>query len=158
VYRSSLNSAFTPIGPGPTAGTMYDDSGLAADTTYLYEVRAMSASISSSLSAPDPATTTIFTDDPAAAGITVKAVHITQLRTAVNAMRAAAGLTAQTFTDAAPAGLPVKALHFVQLRMALDQARATLGLDPIVYTDPALTSGVRLVKAVHIQALRNGVK
>jgi hypothetical protein len=157
VYRSSLNSAYAAIG-SPTAGTTYDDGGLSANTTYLYEVRAMAASISSSLSAPDPATTIIFTDDPVGAGIAVKALHITELRTAVNAMRAAAGLTAQTFTDAAPAGLPVKALHLVQLRTALDQARATIGVAPTVYTDPALTPGITQVKAAHIQALRNGVK
>ena len=157
VYRSPINSGFAAIGP-TTAGTAYDDAGLVADKTYLYKVRAISASINSSLSAPDPATTIIFADDTLSAGISVKSLHITQLRTAVNAMRAAAGLTQQTFTDANPAGLRVKALHVVQLRMALDQARATLGLAPIVYTDPALTPGVRLVKAAHIQALRNGVK
>ena len=156
VYRSSLHSAFAPVG-GATAGTSYDEAGLSADTTFLYEVRASSASISSSLSAPDPATTILFADDPASAGIPVKAQHITQLRTAVNAMRAAAGLAAQTFTDAAPLGLPVQALHLVQLRVALDQARATI-LAPIIQPDPSLTPRVMPVKATHIQALRNGVK
>lgn len=157
VYRSSLNGAYAAIGSA-TAGTMYDDSGLSPSTTYLYEVRAIAGSVSSGLSAPDSATTIMFTDDLLSAGIAIKAVHITELRTAVNAMRAAAGLTLPTYTDTNPAGVPVKALHLVQLRMALDQARATLGLAPMVYADPALTPGSTLVKAAHIQALRNGVK
>ena len=157
VYRSSLHSAFGPVGAA-TAGTSFDDAALSADTTYLYEVRASSASMNSSLSAPDPATTILFADDPVSAGIPIKSQHLTQLRTAVNAMRAAAGLPAQTFNDAAPLGVPVRALHLVQLRVALDQARSTIGLLPLIYQDPALTPRVTAVRATHIQALRSGVK
>jgi hypothetical protein len=111
------------------------------------------------LSALDPATTTIFADDPLNAGTIAQAIHVTQLRTAVNAMRFAAGLGAQVFTDTPlNAGTPIKTVHVAQLRTALDQARAALGVPAIAYADPTITPGVTTIKRSHIVDLRNGVK
>lgn len=154
VWRSSMNGAYTQVG-APTAAT-FNDSGLAANTTYLYKVRAVAA-VTSAYSSVDAATTTVFTD-ASLAGVPVKAVHFTELRTAVNAMRAAAGLSAQVFTDAALAGVAIKATHLTQLRTALDQARATIGLSALTYTDSTVTAATTPVKAVHVTELRNGVK
>jgi len=83
---------------------------------------------------------------------------VTELRTAVNALRGAAGLGAASFTDASLPGIPIKALHITQLRAALDAARIALGLPAITYADSALTAGVTPVKAVHLQQLRNGIE
>ena len=47
----------------------------------------------------DVATTVIFTDPSSLSGVTIKAAHITELQTAVNAMRAAGGLTPTTFSS-----------------------------------------------------------
>jgi peptidyl-Asp metalloendopeptidase len=105
---------------------------------------------------PPPVPT--FTDDPLVAGTTrVKAVHITELRTAVNSFRAAAGLGNATFTGATLSGARVKAIHIQELRDALAPARANLGLSAVTYTNPVLSSAVR-VKAIHVQELRNAVK
>lgn len=155
IYRSVNNSVYTLL--KSTSATSASDTGLTADTTYLYRVRAVAGGLASAF-ATDAATTTIFNDDPVTHGSFVKAVHITQLRTAVNAMRAAAGLGAQSFTDTSLAGVKIKALHLTQLRTALDQARATIGLPAISYTDPTITAGSTVVKAAHITELRNGVK
>jgi hypothetical protein len=156
IYRSVNNAAFALL--TSTAGTTYPDAGLAANTAYLYKVRSVNGAITSGFSAIDPATTTIFTDDPLSAGMTMQALHITQLRTAANAMRAAAGLGAAAFTDPAlAAGTTIKAVHITELRTALDQVRAAIGLAAMVYTDPALAAGTT-AKAVHITDLRNGVK
>jgi hypothetical protein len=46
----------------------------------------------------------------------IKAVHLTELRTAVNAVRTAAGLSPATFTDATPGGILIKAIHIQELR------------------------------------------
>jgi hypothetical protein len=101
----------------------------------------------------------LFTDDPLTGGTIAKAVHVTQLRTAVNAMPAAAGLSAQAFTDAGLAsGAPINAVHLTELRSALDQARATIGLGSISYTDPTIAAQSTRVKAAHFTELRNGVK
>jgi RHS repeat-associated protein len=100
----------------------------------------------------------VFTDDPLVPGVTViKAVHITELRTAVNQARSRAGLAAANWAEAVAAGVLIKAAHVVELRARLDEARAVLGLPAASYTDPTLTVGVTAVKAVHIQELRQRV-
>ena len=140
------------------AVTTYSDTTVVGNTSYVYKVRAVdSLARVSPFSAPDAATTMFFTDDPIAATITaVKAIHITELRQAVNDMRVAASLSAASFTDGAPA--VIKALHIQQLRAALDPARTALGLPPLTYTDGTLTGGTTIVKAAHVQELRTGVK
>jgi hypothetical protein len=107
----------------------------------------------------DAATTIIFIDDPLNAGMRVKAIHVTQLRTAVNAMLASKGLGPQAFTDTPlAAGMPIRAVHVTELRTALDQARSAIGLTALVYVDPTITSGVTKLKVAHITNLRDGVK
>jgi hypothetical protein len=143
-----------------TAGTSYSDNSATAGTTYVYKVRAIDASSRlSPFSVPDAATTIFFTNDPLVSDTTViKAVHITELRQAVNAMRAAAGLTATSFTDSVLTHLPVKALHLQELRTSLGQARTALGLPTLTLTDPTLTATTTRIKAAHVQELRGGVK
>jgi RHS repeat-associated protein len=105
--------------------------------------------------------TPVFTDDPLVAGVTeVKAIHLTELRAAVNQARARAGLAAATWTDAnvQPNVTLIKAVHIQELRARLDEARAALGLPAASYTDPTLTVGVTTVKAAHVQDLRERVK
>lgn len=146
--------------PIVTSSTTYADLTAAAGTTYIYKVRALdSASRVSPYSAPDAATTIFFADDPLVARTTVvKNAHVTQLRQAVNAMRAAAGLAAATFTDASLANVRAKAAHVQELRTALDAARTALGLGALTYTDPSLTAGSTRIKAAHLQELRAGVR
>ncbi len=138
-------------------GNSTTDTGLVPYTTYTYRVRVSVAPLPE-LSSPDLATTVIFTDDPLGPGTGMKAVHVNELRGAVNAMRAAAGLAAQTFTDSVTIGGPFKALHITELRSSLNAARTALGLPAIAFTDPALTAGTTMVKAAHVSELRNGVK
>jgi len=155
ILRSANHGAFTVIG-APLSNTFVDTS-LQPNTTYLYQVRAADATTLGSPSSIDLATTILFTDDPVSGGSTfIKAVHIMELRTAVNAVRAAAGLTPVTFTDASLAGAATKALHLTELRSALDAARVVIGVAPMVYTDPTL-AGNR-IKSAHIREVRTGVK
>jgi hypothetical protein len=144
-----------------TASTSYPDIAVSAGSAYVYKVRALdSSSRPSPFSAPDAATAMLFTDSPLAATVTlIKAVHLSELRQAVNAMRATAVLGAASFTDLdLTGGMAIKAVHVQQLRDALTEARATLGLTAIAFTDPTLTPGPTAVKAVHVEQLRTGVK
>ena len=155
--RSSNNGAFVLI--ASPAGTSYVDTAVAAGTTYVYRVRALGATgtAPSAYSNTDYATTVIFVDDPLVPGVTViRAIHLTQLRQAVNAMRAAAGLAAVTWTDPSPTGVKVRAVHITELRNALTPALAAFGRSA-TYTDPVLNPGMP-VKAVHFQELRNLTK
>lgn len=143
---------------GTTASTNFNDTTATAGTSYVYKVRALdAASRPSPYSAADAATTILFTDDALSAGTLAKSAHVTELRTAVNAMRTAAGLGAFTFTDPSLSGLAIKAVHFHELRTAVNAARATLGLSASTFTDPTLSSAIT-VKTVHVQELRNAVK
>ncbi len=158
VYRfANLGGASTVL---PAGTTSIDDGGLSADTTYLYYVVANSATASSGFSAVDAATTTIFADPALAAGAPVKAVHITQLRTAVNAMRTAANLAPAAFTDPTltSGSTIVKAAHVLELRTALDQARAAIGMPYLAYTDAGVPPAAISIRAAHINDLRGGVQ
>jgi hypothetical protein len=145
---------------GAPATAAFVDSGLAPNTTYFYYVTAYSTSgVYSPWSMPEPATTVIFTNDPLATGTSIKAVHLTQLRTAVNAFRATAGLPAVTFTDASitAGSTTVKAAHITELRAAIDGARAGWYFPPAGYTGAIPGPGTP-VRAANVQELRNGTK
>jgi len=101
-----------------------------------------------------------FTDSPLVARSTVvKAVHITELRTAINAARTRNGLAASTWTDPTltARSTTLKAVHITELRTALNQVYTRLGRALPTYTDPTLVAGQTTSKAAHVQELRNAV-
>jgi hypothetical protein len=132
---------------------------LSSTTTYIYRVRSVDAQGNySDFSNTDIATTIVFTDDPLVVGVTmIFKEHVIELRQAVNAVRAAAGLSAATWTDSSLTGVVVQAAHVSELRSNLDAALSLLGLSTGGYTD-TLTPGTTLIRAVHVTELRNRVK
>lgn len=157
IYRTtSVGIAYSQI--GTSLGTTFGDSGRSANTTYLYKIASDNGAQISAMSAADAATTIVFTDN-ALTGIAVKALHVTQLRTAVNAMRTAAGLSAAVFTDPTLTNATrIKRIHLIELRLALDAARSMIGLPAISYTDPTITAGTTKVKAAHWSEVRAGTQ
>jgi hypothetical protein len=100
-----------------------------------------------------------FTDDPIVAGTTViKAVHVTELRSRIDAIRAAKGLAAYAWNDPSlPGGaMLIRAQHILDLRAALTGAYVAAGLPPPLYTDPTFASGAS-VKAAHITEIRSAI-
>lgn len=158
ILRRSPGGGFVVIGTTATLG--FTDNTVSANTAYLYKVHGLdSGSMPLPDSAPDLATTVIFTDDPLVAGTTtVRAIHVDQLRVAANAVRALAGLPSASFTDASLTGVKVKKVHIDELRAALDAARASLTLSTLSYTDPTIIANTTKTKAAHLTELRNGVK
>ncbi len=165
VYRSADGVSYGSS-IGNTTGLAFTDNKASADTAYLYKVRSAAAdgTNESADSNRDLATTVIFTDDPLVVGSTaLKAVHITQLRTAVNAARKLAnGGVANDFSFTDPTltaqSTQVKRIHIIDLRTALDAARSTLSLTALTYADTTITIGSTVIKATHLTDLRNGVK
>ncbi len=107
---------------------------------------------------PPPDAPPTFTDDPLVAGATiVQALHITQLRDAVNLVRARAGLAAASWAESVAPGVQIKAAHILELRTRLDDARTALGLPAASYSLPApsISGGIR---AAHVQELRDLIK
>ncbi|HUP47767.1 MAG TPA: hypothetical protein VNA04_03155 [Thermoanaerobaculia bacterium] len=158
VYRRAAAGGFAKIGSSDT--NSYPDSAASAGTAYLYAVKSIdSLGFASELSVPDLATTVVFTDPSLTPGITTaKSAHVTELRMAVDAVRTLAGLGAYAFSDAIGVGVTIRAIDIEDLRTALDAARAQLALSAVSYTDPILAAQATLIRAVHIDDLRNGVK
>ena len=102
---------------------------------------------------------TVFTDDTIVVGqTTAKAQHIIELRQAVDAMRAVAGLSGAPWSDPTLApGDPIRAVHITDLRTFLDDAATRLGFSTSPYTDPGLTTGF-VIKRIHIEELRQRIR
>jgi hypothetical protein len=156
LYRCPSTTACTPL--GPQLSTSFTDTSVSAGVAYLYKVRGVASDIASLASNPDIATTIVFTDDPLIANVTpIKAVHLTQMRTAADAVHTLAGLSLGAWTDISPAGVKVKAVHITELRATLNFARTSLGLSPATFTN-ALTSNITPVMALDFTEVRNAVK
>lgn len=155
--KQSIAGSYTALQPEPTTNS-FNDTGVSAGTAYLYRVRAVDAAGNvSPYSNLDPATAVTFADDPLTTGTTlIKAQHLTELRQAINAVRALAGLPAASWTDQSPQGVVIKAVHVGEMRTKLDEALGVLGVSVQPYTDPVL-AGVG-VKRVHVEELRQRVK
>ena len=96
-----------------------------------------------------------FTDSVLTPGVTlIRAVHITELRTRINAVRGRYALTTYVFADSPlVAGTTIiRAEHILDLRTALSQAYFAAGLTAPTFTDPSLAT--RTVTAVHIAEIR----
>jgi len=153
----NITQAYTVVSDNVTA-TTFTDTNVTSVSAYLYRVRAVGPSgSSSSYSNVDLATAITFADDPLAVGSTlIKAQHVSQLRQAVNAVRAAANLGAATWTDDALSGVTIKAIHIQEIRPKLDEALIALGLSAGQYSDSSLSGTT--VKKLHIEEIRQRVK
>jgi hypothetical protein len=141
-----------------TSQGYYIDNSVSYDpaTTYVYRIQDISAS--GPYSNYDIATTIDFTDDPLTPGTVIKAQHILELRQAIDDIRAAAGLGAVTWTDSSLTGLNVKAVHINELRSNLNAALDVLQIARPIYTDDPIVAGQTVIKAVHIQEIRDAIK
>jgi hypothetical protein len=157
VLRTGANGASATVGSSMSGSVT--DKTVSPNTAYLYRVRAIAPSVSL-YGAPDLATTVIFTDPILTATSTeVKAAHITQLRTAVDAVRTLAGLGAGTYIDPTlTAGVTgIKATHVTDLRSELAAARSMLSLAAVTVATQNIVSGL-LISAIEVNELRTGVR
>jgi hypothetical protein len=166
---TNISSNYVPVNLNVST-TTFTDSTVNSVTAYLYRVRAVnSAGGVSAYSNIDLATAISFTDNSIIVGFTpIRAEHITQLRQAVNAVRALTNLSQVSWAesidpivvvdDVSPGQtkrVSIKASHVQELRTKLDEARSALGLSPCAYTDAS--TGL-LIQKVHIDQLRQCVK
>ena len=103
-----------------------------------------------------------FADDPIVAGVTsVRAVHVTELRRRIDALRRANGLAAYPWTDRSitRGRTPVRGVHVAELRAALDEVYDAVdhtGRHNPIYTEAETTIGAP-IKAAHLNELRRAV-
>lgn len=152
IDRSASGTNFSPAGTSTT--TTFVDT-VTPGAAYLYRVRAINASGSSAYSNADLAVAAQFTDDPIVPGVTtIKALHITEVRDSVNAVRSLAQL-GPIALDAAP-GMPATAANITQLRNAIDEALRRLPLPVPAYANDVGRNSI--IRAVDLQELRDRVR
>ena len=96
-----------------------------------------------------------FTDHPLRPGVTpIRAIHFTEFRAGIDALRSAAGLTAFSWTDPAlTAGVtPVRLVHLLDLRRALAEAYEAEGRGRPQWADVSPAPGTIPIRALHLRA------
>ena len=141
-----------------TSGTV---PGLTDGVRYYFAVKAYSSS--GMFSGPSNEVSSVaalppFTDDPLMPGIhTMKAVHMTELRSRIDALRADAGLPSWLWTSLSTATI-IRASHVTELHFALDAVYVSRGVAAPTYPEgPTLNAGIP-IKALHITQLRSAVR
>jgi hypothetical protein len=97
--------------------------------------------------------------DASLTGVVMKSAHITELRTVINKLRAARGLSPFVYTDLvlAPGVAAAKTAHISELRAALAAVYAAAGAAVPTYTDASLVAGSTPIRAIHLLELRQRV-
>jgi hypothetical protein len=160
IYRSGSGMNYVKV--GSSTSTDYTDATAAPNTAYLYAVASVDGSgAASSLSGGDLATTVIFTDPTIVPAVTpIRTAHVAELRIAVNAVRALAGIGPFEFADPILAAgvTSCRAAHVTELRAALAAARGALSMTAAPYTDPTLTASATTIAAAHMMDLRSAMR
>ena len=151
VVRASVTGAFVMLAAGSEGAdtirvTATDPGGLSA-------VQSFTVTVATSPSAP-------FTDHPIRPGVTpVKAVHFTELRARIDAVRRVAGLQAFPWTDEAlrTGVTPIRLAHLQELRGALADAYEATGRAAQGWTDASPATGSTRIRAGHVMELRVAV-
>jgi hypothetical protein len=140
-------------------------SGLTCNT--LYHFRAVATNPGGTTPGLDQTFTTSacngFTNDPLIAHTTlIKAVHVAELRSRIDAQRVHFGLAAFNWTDPNLGGVMVKVVHVAEMRTALAAAYnaailAGRNVTQPSYTDNPLTAHQTMIKVIHIAQLRTAV-
>ena len=125
--------------------TATDPGGLSATQAFTVTVTAMRAP---------------FTDDPIMPGVTpIKAVHFTELRTRIDALRSTGGLARFSWTDPVlrPGVTRVRRVHLLELRQALAEAYSAAGRAAPRWTDTSPAARTTPIRALHVTELRAAV-
>lgn len=151
-YAGISGDTSSPIGGATSSG--FTTPALTSPKKYWARVTNGSGSANS-----NTATISVtFTDSTLTASTRVKRVHITELRTRIDALRLKyGGLSPFSYTSdptITPGVTTIKAQHILQLRAALAPAYFNATATTATYaTDPSLAAGTR-VKTAHIAELR----
>lgn len=160
-YGTSESSLTSTVDVGNQ--TTYSIDGLTTGARYYFEVRAYAGSprvySNPSNRVNGLAVGVPFTDTLSSGTTHIRAVHISEIRARINALRATYGLAAISWTDPVltAGGTTVKVVHITQMRTALNQVYTARSLQVPSYSDPTLTVGATPIRVAHINELRAAV-
>jgi hypothetical protein len=139
-----------------STATTFNDTTVTALRAYLYRVIAVTSAGCPSQPTNEALGTAISFEFSQLLSQPIKARHLYDVRTAINAVRALANLPAATWARPTLNGLEIKATDVQELRNRLDQALATLDISVTAYQDPLLSTGSSgtPVKAIHVEQLQ----
>ena len=137
----------------------YADTSVSLNATYVYQVRAIAVDFTPSpYSNRDVGTTMTFST--VSSGMPLLFTHVNELLSAVNAVRAAGGAAAVSWSQIVPAGVPIPAAgvkdyasYISSLRATMDNALQVLLLPTSAYTDPNPAGAP--IRAVHISEVQD---
>jgi hypothetical protein len=161
VKRGFTSGGETLLAVGVTT-TSFTDTAPTGGQSCFYAVSAANMLGESANSNEVVSTVTLtFSDDPLTTSSMIRAVHITEMRARIDALRMRYGLSRFGWTDNSLfAGMTISAVHLTELRTALQQAYAAAGasapsLPP--FTDPTIVPGSTFIRVVQIKELRDAV-
>jgi hypothetical protein len=145
-----------------TTQTTHTIEGLTNGVRYYFIVKAYVTSGLYSSSSNEvnglPVTPLSFTDDPLVPGVHVmRAVHVSELRGRIDALRVLRGLGVTSWTLLVARSTVIRATHITELRNALNAVYGAMSRTEPAYTDNPLAAGTS-IKAVHIAELRAAVR
>jgi YD repeat-containing protein len=143
------------------SGSPWIDTGRTSGATYVYRLRALDANDASASGFSNPDLATLIPFSSILPGVTVfDDAQWHQLLAALNALRAANGDGALSWTGILPAdvaapapGIPILRAHLDALRQRFTSALQALGVPSPAYTDPDLTTKP-LISVIHITELQ----
>ena len=147
VQAAGARVTLAAVGEGTAAirVTATDPGGLSATQAFTVTVTAMRVP---------------FTDDPLVPGVTpIKAVHFTELRMRIDALRSTGNLARFSWTDPVlrPGVTRVRRVHVLELRQALAEAYSASGRAAPRWTDASPAAGSTPIRALHLTELRAAV-
>lgn len=152
-------TAAVNIGRSPASGGTSYLNGAVDDVRLFHralapaEIRALYGEEAAPPPPPPP-----FTEDPLVPGVhTMKLVHITELRSRIDALRGRRQLAPATWTPLVAGSSMIRASHIMEMRTALNAVYAAWSRSAPVYTDATLSAGMS-IKAAHLMELRAAVK
>lgn len=137
--------------------TTFIDSNVTSGSSYLYRVRAVEQVNSCALVPSAPSNMvmgTAMSFQSTAVGQPIRAQHFDAVRTAINAVRAAANIGQATWLRNDLTNLQIKATDVQELRDRLGEALNQLNIPVGNYTDPVLTVNSTTIKSAHLQELQ----
>jgi hypothetical protein len=137
--------------PSWSLGSPFDNGPFTYGVVYDYR---LDATVSAQLQQSNIDTAVVYTDTTLDTGATqIKLAHFTELRDAINALRATASLPPFAFDGTFGPGAMIGASHLSAMRTAVIEARSVLGMAAPAFTDPSPAGAT--VKRAHITELRD---
>ena len=138
--------------------TSFNDTTVTSLRAYLYRVRAVLTGGCQSYPSNIALGTAISFEFTSLQNQPIRAQHLHDVRTAINAVRVVASLTPATWTRANLSNLNIAAQDVVELRTRLSEALTALDIPVTAYQDPVLTTGAggTPIRAIHIEQLQTG--